>query len=572
MKPQLILLLALLQFACNPSRQAFHALVDDYLAWHFQSSPVEATWIGIHDHDGRFGRYTGESMQAAAQQVRQFQIRLGQIDPETLSLEDEVDYHIFQNSLDLVLFGLTDLREHTWNPMQVAQEVGFGIMLLASQDFAPLAERLANILNRLKDIPRVLEEAQTALETAPEVHTRTAIRQVNGAVNLVSEELFTLLSPLTPDQEQALREASDTAAGALEAFSSWLESNLLPRADKDFRLGAELYERKLLLSLGEDITPEEILRQARSELARTQHEMFELALPLYLQEVAGFSAEDRADTLKAIKWALDRVAEDHVGRGEVLDNVMGTIVGLEAFIREHDIIALDSRHPLEIRPTPEFQRGGSIASLEAPGPLEKGLKTFYNVSPIPEDWDDERAESFLREYNSISVKILSIHEALPGLYVQLYYANRYPSVLRAVFGSGVMVEGWAHYCETMMIEAGYGGGDPRYRLVQKKWYLRGIANAILDQGIHAQGMSQEEAMQLMVDETFQEQSEAELKWVRAQLTSAQLSTYFVGTTLMWALRSDMEAALGDRFDLRKFHEKLLSHGSPPIKFLRKLLL
>jgi len=256
----------------------------------------------------------------------------------------------------------------------------------------------------------------------------------------------------------------------------------------------------------------------------------------------------------------------------VLDNVTGTIVDLEAFIREHDIIALDSRRPQEIRPTPEFQRGVSIASLEAPGPLEKGLKTFYNVSPIPEDWDDERAESFLREYNSISVKILSIHETLPGHYVQLYYANRYPSVLRAVFGSGVMVEGWAHYCETMMIEAGYGGGDPRYRLVQKKWYLRGIANAILDQGIHAQGMSQEEAMQLMVDETFQEQSEAELKWVRAQLTSAQLSTYFVGTTLMWSLRSDMEAALGDRFDLRKFHEKLLSHGSPPIKYLRKLLL
>ena len=572
MKPQLILLLALLQFACNPSRQTFHALVDDYLVWHFQSSPVEATWIGMHDHDGRFGRYTSESVQAAAQQVRQFQIRLGQIDPETVSLEEEVDYHIFQNSLDLVLFGLIDLREHTWNPMQVAQEVGFGIMLLASQDFAPLAERLANILNRLKDIPRVLEEAQTALETAPEVHTRTAIRQVNGAVNLVSEELFTLLSPLTTDQEQALREASDTAAAALEAFSSWLESNLLPRADKDFRLGAKLYERKLLLSLGEDITPDEILRRARSELAMTQHEMFELALPLYLQEVAGFSAADRADTLKAIKWALDQIAEDHVGRGEVLDNVTGTIVDLEAFIREHDIIALDSRHPLEIRPTPEFQRGVSIASLEAPGPLEKGLKTFYNVSPIPEDWDDERAESFLREYNSISVKILSIHEALPGHYVQLYYANRYPSVLRAVFGSGVMVEGWAHYCERMMIEAGYGGGDPRYRLVQKKWYLRGIANAILDQGIHAQGMSQEEAMQLMVDETFQEQSEAELKWVRAQLTSAQLSTYFVGTTLMWALRSDMEAALGDRFDLRKFHEKLLSHGSPPIKYLRKLLL
>lgn len=572
MKTKLIVLFALAQMASNPSGRVFHALVDEFLAWHFQMSPVEATQIGVHDHDGRFGRYSLQSLDETAAQVQQFRVRLSQIDPGTLSAEDEIDFAILQEALDRMLFETTELQEITWNPMAVAQEVGFGIMLLVSQDFAPVEDRLPNLISRLQDVARALEEARETLQEATEVHTRTAVRQTRGALNLVSEGMYALLPTLDAEQEAHLRQAASRATAALESHATWLEETLLPEARRDFRLGERLYFRKLALTLREDITPEEILRRAHSELARTQQQMFALALPLYAQANAGSAASTHGDSLMTIRWALDQIAEDHVGRNEVLSNVTGTIEELEAFIREEDILTLDPRHPLEVRLMPEFQRGVSIASLEAPGPLEKGLKTFYNVSPIPEDWSEERAESFLREYNNISVKILSIHEALPGHYVQLYHANRHPSVLRAVFSSGVMVEGWAHYCETMLIQAGYGGGDPRYELVQKKWYLRGIANAIIDQGIHAHGMTEEEAIRLMVDETFQERSEAELKWVRAQLTSAQLSTYFVGTTLMWQLRSDMEAREGDRFNLRRFHEAVLAHGSPPIRHLRKVLL
>jgi len=214
----------------------------------------------------------------------------------------------------------------------------------------------------------------------------------------------------------------------------------------------------------------------------------------------------------------------------------------------------------------------SIASLQAPGPLEKNLPTFYNVSPIPVDWDAEQAESFLREYNDISVKILSIHEALPGHYVQLYYANRHPSLVRSVFGSGVMVEGWAHYSEDMMIKQGFGKGDPRYTLIERKWKLRGVANAIIDQKIHAGTMTEEEAVDFMVNETFQEEAEASGKWRRAQLTSGQLSTYFVGYSLMWDLRRDVEEKLGENFSLKDFHEQLLSQGSIPVRYLREILL
>ncbi|MFB0515798.1 MAG: DUF885 domain-containing protein [Candidatus Neomarinimicrobiota bacterium] len=572
MKSPTIFLIALLLLACNPSRQFFNSLVDEYLDWYFSTFPVSATWIGVHDHDGQYARRTPEALNDATTQVRQFQVRLSQIDPATLSLQEEIDFHIFQQSLERLLFELTELREFTWNPIEVAQEVGFGILLLASQEFAPVEERLPSLISRLNDVPRVLDEARANLQVASQVHTQTAIRQIQGAINLVSRELYTLLPELETDQEQALRRASASATAALEDFRRWLEEELLPRAERDFRLGPELYYRKLALTLDEDITPEEILSSAWMELAKTQREMFALAWPRYSQAHPAAAPTTHADSLEVIRWALDVIAQDHASRDEVLENVTGTIQELEDYLQRHNIITLDPNQPLEIRLTPEFQRGVAIAGLEAPGPLEKRLKTFYNVSPIPEDWDDEKAESFLREYNTISVKILSIHEALPGHYVQLYYANRHPSILRAVFGSGVMVEGWAHYSEKMMIQAGLGGGDPNYDLVQKKWYLRVIANAIIDQGIHARGMTRQEALNLMENETFQEQSEAELKWVRAQLTSAQLSTYFVGNTLMWQLRSDVETLRGRKFDLREFHEELLSHGSPPIKYLRKLLL
>jgi hypothetical protein len=301
--------------------------------------------------------------------------------------------------------------------------------------------------------------------------------------------------------------------------------------------------------------------------------MLDLAVPLY-EKIFGYPPEIRShdEHLNVIEKVLDSIADDHVDRHEVVESARATIDELNQFIMDKDLLTLDPTKPLEIRETPEYQRGFSIASLQAPGPLEDNLQTYYNVSPIPNDWTEKESESFLREYNRISVKILSIHEALPGHYVQLYYSNRHPSIIRSVLGSGVMVEGWAHYTERMMIEEGFGNRDPRYKLVQMKWQLRGIANAIIDQKIHAGDMTEKEAIQLMVKETFQEEAEASAKWRRAQLSFGQLSTYFVGSTLMWDLKNDVEEKEGINFNLKEFHENLLSHGSIPIRHLRRLML
>jgi uncharacterized protein (DUF885 family) len=229
-------------------------------------------------------------------------------------------------------------------------------------------------------------------------------------------------------------------------------------------------------------------------------------------------------------------------------------------------------NPLEVDWTPEFSRGVAVAGLDSPGPLDKNLKSFYRVSPVPEDWTDEQVESYLREYNNYMLKDLCIHEAMPGHYVQGFYDNQFPSLIRTIFGNGPFIEGWAMYSERMMINAGYLDYDPRMELTQLKMYLRAAINAILDAKIHAGGMTKEEAIELMIGEGFQERSEAEGKWVRASLTSTQLSTYFVGFQEVLDLEKAYREKVEENFSQKEFNRKLLSYGSPPVRFLREIIL
>jgi len=240
-------------------------------------------------------------------------------------------------------------------------------------------------------------------------------------------------------------------------------------------------------------------------------------------------------------------------------------------VKSHDLVTLYD-DPLEIIPMPEFQRGVALAYCDSPGALDQGQNTFYAVSPIPADWNAAQVNSFLREYNTRSIYDLTIHEAMPGHYVQLMHANRYPSQLRAVLASGTFIEGWAVYAEGMMVDQGFVGNDPLMRLIQLKWYLRSVANALIDQGVHVDGMSREDAMRLMTHDTFQQESEAAGKWVRAQLTAAQLPTYFVGVQEHLALRDEALKAWGKSFTMKRYHDAVLSFGSPPVKYARELLL
>jgi uncharacterized protein (DUF885 family) len=550
----------------------FRDLVDEFMEGYFKRNPVTATWIGYHKYDHLLDDFSKEGLSEKLEWLKNFRDKFTGVDRDKLSRDNDIDCRILIENINEMIFRLEELREHEWNPIVYNRIIGDGIMYLLTQNFAPAEERLKNVIERVKQIPRLIEQAKLNIRDAPEIHIETALRQNRGNIGILKNDLVKFIDTLDISDELRgeVEKVRSRSIKVLEEFGRWLEGELKPRSERSFRLGRELYYKKMKYYLKTDMTPDEILRRAELEKERVHDEMYKLALPLY-RDYYGVEPNGE-DKLHVIKAVLDRIVLEHPEPDEIMDKINSDLKYLTRFVKEKDLLTLDESQPLVVRETPEYQRGISVASLEAPGPLERNMKTFYNVSPIPDDWTQEQVESYLREYNNYSLLELSIHEAIPGHYVQLYYSNRHPSIVRSVFWSGPMVEGWAVYAERVMVENGLLDGDPKMKLIHLKWYIRAVINAIIDHRIHAGDMDREEALELMIREGFQERAEAEGKWRRACLTSAQLSSYFTGFQEIMDLRRKYMEMKGDKFNLKEFHENLLSHGSPPIKYLREILL
>ncbi|PYL59820.1 MAG: hypothetical protein DMF31_05870, partial [Verrucomicrobia bacterium] len=344
-------------------------------------------------------------------------------------------------------------------------------------------------------------------------------------------------------------------AAALADYKKWLQNDLLPRSDGNFRLGAEKFRKKLRFALASDMPMEEIMKRAQTDLQQTQTAIYETALPLYKKYFPNADAASITDKHKVTAGVLDKLAEQHPDDATVVGYAQKVLVEATVFVKQHNLVAVPTV-PLDVIAMPEFKRGVAIAYCDSPGPLDKNGKTFFAVAPTPKDWSKERKESFFREYNNYMIRDLTVHEAMPGHYLQLAHANEFhaPTLVRAIFRSGAFIEGWAVYCEQTMAEEGYGG--PEVKMQQLKMRLRAIANAILDQSIHAGNMSEQQAMDLMTKEAFQQEGEAVAKWKRARLTSAQLSTYFVGATEHLDLRAADQRKLGKDFDLKKYNDQV----------------
>src|SRR4029077_1297859 len=383
------------------------------------------------------------------------------------------------------------------------------------------------------------------------------------------------LAPLldrAPQIKKELAPLQEKTAAALEDYKNWLQNDLLPRSDGNFRLGTEKFRKKLHFALASDLPMEEILKRAKTDLKQTQTAIYENASTLYKKYFpnADQTAAGLADKYKVTAAVLDKLAEQHPDDATVVDYVREVVGEATNFVKSRNLVGIPDT-PLEVIAMPEFKRGVAIAYCDSPGPLDKTGGTFFAVAPTPKDWSKERKESFFREYNNYMIRDLTVHEAMPGHYLQLAHANEFqaPTLVRAIFRSGPFIEGWAVYCEQMMAEQGYGGSE--VKMQQLKMRLRAIANAILDQSIHAGNMTEKEAMDLMMKETFQQEGEAVAKWKRARLTSAQLSTYFVGVSEHLDLRAADEKKLGKDFDLKKYNDQVISYGSPPVKYVRELM-
>ena len=562
--------------AVSAADAAFTDLSARALEGWFQLSPVSATQIGDHRFDGELDDLSEAGRARGLEFSQNLLAELQALDVAALSRENQVDAAILRNQLQYDIWNAQTLQGWAWDPQLYSGLAGQAIYGLMAREFAPLPERLKSATARMQKIPALLAQARANLDPArvPKVHAETVARQNAGVLGIVDTFITPHLDQLDPADRQQAQAAIDGLKTAVAEHQTWLDETLVPNAKGEFRVGAEVYDQKLQFALLSSLSRAEIKQRAEAELVRVRGEMYAIAQQV-LKDTAG--APQLPDNpspqqqQKAIEAALELAYAQHPARDQVVADARVALDRATAFVREHDLVTVPDA-PVEIIEMPEFQRGVAVAYADSPGPLDKNLKTFYAVSPMPEDWTDAQVESFLREYNSRMIDLLSIHEGTPGHYLEGWHSAKFPSTLRAVLRSGMFAEGWAVYTEKMMADAGYLDNDPLFRLVQLKFYLRTIANAILDQGVHVDGWSREQAMDLMVNQTFQQESEAAGKWTRAQLTSAQLPTYFVGVQEHFDLRKAMEEKQGDAFNLKAYHDQVLSYGAPPVRFVRELML
>jgi len=563
-------------YADTATDQAFRNLADEYISDLTNFSPVTATMIGDHSADGEIDQVDAAAREESLRLLSEYRDALTALDREELSRANQVDAELLLHEIESNIWSTEQLQEWAWNPLYYVNISGGSIYSLLSRDYAPIEQRLMAAASRLEQIPRFLEQARGELQPqrVPKIHAETAVQQNPGLGSIIDMMIIPQMDVLSQDDQARLNAAIETAKNAVADHQTWLEEELLPKANGDFRIGAELYDVKLAFALNSPLSRKEVTARAEQEYENVRNQMYEVAKVVYLENHPMTAFPDNPDESykqAIIRAALEVAYQQLPPRDGIVAIAREQLQEAIDFVVERNIVTMPEE-PVEIIVMPEFQRGVTVAYLDPPGPLDKDQPAFYAVAPLPEDWTEQQVESFLREYNIYSIQDLTIHEGVPGHYLQLALSNRYPSVLRSVLWSGPFVEGWGVYAEQMMIDEGYQDDDPLQKLITLKWYLRGITNAIIDSAIHVDGMTRDEAMKLMVEGGFQEEREAAGKWVRAQLTSAQLSTYFVGYQEHLEMRAAVQEAWGDEFTLRRYHDQALSYGSPPVRFVRALML
>ncbi|HUB22810.1 MAG TPA: DUF885 domain-containing protein [Streptosporangiaceae bacterium] len=553
----------------NQADREFARLAGEYLDDRAERHPELATGLGDHRFDGRLADPSAAALADERRALDRWAARLDALDLGGLSAEHRVDAAMMADSVARRVFELDELAEHTWNPLLA--NPGRAIYQLLARDFAPLPDRLASVAGRLAAVPAVLAEARRQLGAMPRVHLETAIGQFDGTIGLVGKEIDAALAA-APACGPRLAEVRPAALDALAEHRTWLSARLAgaapgPDGDRNPRIGPELFARKLSLTLSAAADADAILARALADLDVVSEQIASLATSMAGTDVSGPAA---------VRQVLDRLAEDVPDDATILGFCRDALTDQIAFVTDRRLVTVYD-DPIEVIAMPEIDRGVAVAYCDSPGPLEPApLPTFIAVSPTPTDWTPQRVASFYREYNRHMVHDLMIHEAMPGHYLQLQHSRRFTgaqTAIRAALRSGSFVEGWAVYAERIMADQGYrGDGDPRaVRMQQLKMQLRTTINAILDARIHGRGMTEAEAMALMTERGYQEEGEAAGKWRRALLTSAQLSTYYVGYTEVSDLAGDLRAAEAGLAD-RDLHDRMLAHGSPPARLLRALVL
>jgi hypothetical protein len=538
----------------------------------FRMRPLEATMLGDHRFDHLLDDISPAARQSWLDHYRSQLEKLPQaIEYSKLSRNSQIDFEILRDELVRNIWLAENTRPFEEDPRTYGNYISDSVYSLLTQSTLPKETNIKNAIARIAEIPRIVKTARETLRDSPPSILETAILQNRGAIGLYEKGIFELVGD--SPQLDSLRKVSATAVAALNEHQLFLEDSRRLRANGEWRLGAELFSEKLELVLNAGLSADQVLADAEQEFIRVQREMYVVARQLWSRYVPGkpLPPDDEAGRRETIAQVTRAVSQEHGTPESLVADARASVGQIQDFIRSKDILRLPEPDRCQIIEMPEFRRGNSLAYLESALPLDPLGTSSYAVSPPPTDWGPDRVRSFLEEYNQHMLQILTIHEAYPGHYVQLEYSNRCPSLIRKVLQSGVFIEGWAVYTEQMMLDQGYGDGSLPLRLNQLKFYLRAVANTILDHKMHCTDFSDEEAFAFLTEGAYQSEGEAKLKIIRAKQSSTQLSTYFVGRMAHYRLRQQIQRELGDEFELGRFHEAVLDHGSVPMKYLPELV-
>jgi uncharacterized protein (DUF885 family) len=542
---------------------AFNRYKESFVEDLWRYFPLWASSVGYHKYDSLLIIPDNSSREAELKFAKYHLDTLARINETELSVNNRTDYLMIRDQMQLISWYTTTYKGFEWDPSTYNITGPFAEMLNGT--YEPVESRLRNFYRRMKYVPAYYEAAKANIKNPTLEHTQLAIEQNIGGVTVFENDLKNALdsAKMDDDEKKEILARAQTCSEAVRSYADWLKKldNKQPRS---FRLGKELHSRKFDLDIQSSYSVDDIYDIAVRHKKDVHQKMARLANDLW-PKYMGNEAKP-VDSLQLIRAVIDKISLKHVQRDSFQLAIERQIPELTEFVKKKDLLYLDPSKPLVVRKEPAYMAGVAGASISAPGPYDKNANTYYNVGSL-NGWSPERAESYLREYNFYALQILNIHEAIPGHYAQLVYSNQSPSIIKSVLGNGAMVEGWAVYTEIMMLENGYGNNSPEMWLMYYKWNLRVTCNTILDISVHTRNMSKDEAMHLLLDEAFQQQAEAEGKWRRVSLTQVQLCSYFTGFWEIFEFREELKKSLGDKFNLKEFHEKFLSYGSAPVKYI-----
>ena len=534
--------------------------------------PVFSTQQGNREYDGQMDDLSPKARAEDAERDQGILKELAQqFDRTKLSRNAQIDLEIWESFLRYRIWQFNNSDDFANDPRIYLLYCSDSVFGLFTQSTLPRHRNIENAVSRIAHIPEVIAAARASIKNPPKILTEVAIKRTEGAISFYEKDIFALAEE--SPQISSLAVPCRKAAESLRHYKNFLVDEVLPRSTGEWRIGERKFGEKLAMELDAGLSAQEVIDTAEDEANRVEREMYYVAKQLWSSVIKArpLPADDAIGRRETIRAVLSELGKDHGVSETLVNDARSTVEKIKTFIRQKKILTLPDPDQCSIIEMPEFQRGFSAAYLNQAPPLDAQAKSLYAISPPPSDWPIDRQEAFFQEYNRSMLQVLTIHEAYPGHYVQLDYSNRVDSLIRKVLSSGVFAEGWAVYTEQMMLDEGYGDGDLALRLHQLKFYMRAVLNAILDYRMHCSAMSDEEALDLLVDRGFQTSGEAIGKIQRAKQSSCQLSTYFVGRTAFYRLRQSVQRARGGAFDLGQFHEEVLMKGTLPVKYLAELV-